>query len=111
MSIEDVKKQVQEEADKAKGSLNDISSYVMEELLTCQENADKIAKKTLKDAMQHVESLAKKQMVKRDSSYGVAMIHPNEVYGWIREFYEISDLTVVKAKPEAKPSVSLFDLL
>jgi len=46
----------------------------------------------------------------------MAMIEDNEVFGWVREYYEISDLTVVKPapKPPAGPdlgNISLFDLL
>jgi len=113
MSIEQAKERITEESKKGGAQLAAIGSYIIDELLTNEENAVKILepKKSLSGAMQSIKSHAQKS-----AFGGVAMIEDNEVYGWVREYYEISDLTVVKPapKPPAGPdlgNISLFDLL
>lgn len=112
MSIQEAKERITKEAGTS-GQLAVIGKYIIEELLTCEVNATKVLdpQKSLDKAMNSVKAQAQKV-----AKNGMAMIEDNEVYGWIREYYGISDLTVVKpAGPAAPPNdlanVSLFDLL
>jgi len=112
MSIQTAKDRITEESKKGVAPIL-IGTYITDILLTNEENAEKILnpKKSLSGAYQSIKNHAQKE-----ATNGMAMIEDNEVFGWVREYYEISDLTVVKQapKPPAGPdlgNISLFDLL
>ena len=109
MNQSEARTKVMEEAKKIGGHAAAIADYISRELLKTEANASLIGAKSLSNAIDHVKKEARK--VERG---GMAMIEDNEVYGWIREFYEISDLTVAKpaaSAPEPEATLSIFDLM
>lgn len=109
MSMIETRIKIIEEAETLGGHAKAIAEYITRELLTSEENAALVSAKKLSAAINHIKDQARK--VAKD---GMAMIEDNEVYGWIREFYGISDLTVAK-KPTAahgpEAPISIFDLM
>lgn len=107
MSTTETRIKITEEAQKLGGHARIFADYIIHQLLTCDKNAAEIAAKSLAGAVTYVKNQAQK--VAKDS---MAVIEDNEVYGWIREYYEISDLTVAKPAPQPEPSsLSIFDLM
>jgi hypothetical protein len=78
--------------------LKPFADYIIDKLIGIPELQEHIKTRTLQQCFDFVKDKAREFAVNR-----VAMIHENEVYGWIREFYEISDLKVAEAKPNPKP--------
>ena len=108
MDVKELNENFEEQVKKDGEHLRVFANYAMENLVNTPENIEKLSKKPLKDAYENIKSQARKV-----AKNGMACIQDNEVFGWFREFYEISDLTVAtKAKqPEDSLPSSIFDLM
>lgn len=114
MSIKEARDKIELEMFKGGPHEKAIGAYIVEQLLKSEENAEKVMRpgKSLAGAVSSIRNKAQKAAVS-----GMAMIEEFEVYGWVREYYEISDLTVVEpaaqvptAPPNDLANVDLFDL-
>jgi hypothetical protein len=112
-----IKENLLDQVKKDGNHLEPIATYCIENLINTPENREKLLKKPLKECFEYLEKEAMKVAVDAPKIGSanramVAKIHQDEVFGWVREFYEISDLTVVK-QPEAEKSktVSIFDYM
>jgi hypothetical protein len=103
-----IKENLLDQVKKDGNHLEPIATYCIENLINTPENREKLLKKPLKECWNHITRGAKKVAVN-----SAAMVDSNEVFGWVREFYQISDLTVVVKQPEAEKSktVSIFDYM
>jgi len=108
MDMKEINEKFEEQIKKYGEHLRVFANYAMENLVNTPENIEKLSKKPLNEAFENIKSQAQKE-----AKNGVACIHENEVFGWFREFYEISDLTVASKKniPEDSLPKSIFDLM
>jgi len=106
MDLKELNEIFEEQIKKDGEHLKVFADYAMENLVKAPENIEKLSKKPLKDAFANIKEQARKV-----AKNGVACIHDNEVFGWFREYYDISDLTVATKEPEEALPTSIFDLM
>jgi hypothetical protein len=104
-----IKANFEEQIKKDGEHLKVFADYAMENLVKTPENIEKLSKKPLKDAFEYIKKETEK-CIKIKTGVQVVMKDGNEVFGWFREFYEISDLTVA-VEPEKPKTVSIFDYM
>lgn len=82
-----------------------LGTYIITELLDSEDNAAKILneKKTLKGCFSEISSKARK-----NADGNVAMIDSETVFGWLREYYGISNSDVTADSPEPAGKVLSF---
>lgn len=109
--IQDAINKIDEETEKTKnGAIKEIATYILDNLLTTDENADRILAKD-KSLEKCYAEIAKK--ARNQASGNSACIRDDIVFGWVREYYNINlQLTASKTAP-AEPSnvVSLLDMI
>lgn len=114
MSVQEAKEKISQEMAKGSAHEHAIGGYIIEQLLKSEENAEKVLQpgKSLAGVVKDIKAKAQKAAIS-----GMAMIEDYEVFGWVREYYGISDLTVVTpaAAPALPPddlaNISLYDLM
>ena len=111
MPIQNAINLIDEQSEKTDNhAIKRIATYILDELLTTDENAEKVLskEKSLDKCWSFITSKAKKQAVN-----GCAFVENETVFSWIREYYGIAVLqsTASKSAPNSNKTVSLLDFI
>lgn len=109
MSIQKAINLIDEHSEKTQNpAIKRIATYILDELLTTDENADKVLKndKSLEKCWSFVSAKAKNKAVS-----GSAFIEDEVVFGWVREYYGITILQSTAPAVKNNTTLSLLDLL
>ena len=100
---------IDDEAEKSKNPMTKrIAQYLIDKCITNDINAQKLldSNKSISKCVSDVTAKAKKEAVS-----GCAVIEDEVVFGWVREYYDITDICELQSTATPFSGPSLLDLL